>query len=55
MYVVCPEHLEQAIDEFLDQFEDAPDIHILKDVTFTQWTAPLSCHFCSLAPKYLVV
>ena len=55
MYVVCEEHLEDAIDEFVDQFEDAPDIHLLKDITFTQWTAPHACHYCSLTPKYLVV
>ena len=55
MYVVCREHLEHAIDELVDEYEMSPDIHLLSDITFTQWTAPAACHFCSLAPVYLVV
>lgn len=55
MYVVCEEHLDQAIDEFVDDYEMPPDIHLLSEITFTEWTAPQYCHYCSHAPKYLVV
>lgn len=55
MYVVCLEHLERAIDEFVDEYEMPPDVHLLSDITFTEWTAPPQCHFCGNPPVYLVV
>lgn len=55
MFIVCSEHLEQAIDEFVEAYESSPDIHLLSDITFTEWTAPHSCEFCTQLPKYLVV
>lgn len=55
MYVVCGEHLEQAIDEFVEAYEAPPDIHLLSEIIFTEWTAPPACHFCSCTPKFLVV
>lgn len=55
MYVVCAEHLEQAIDEFVEIYEAPPDIYILQEVSFTDWTAPSTCNFCSRPPRYLVV
>lgn len=55
MYVVCEEHLDTAIDEFIEAFEEAPDIYKLEDVTFTEWTAPPQCSYCSCRPIYLVV
>ncbi len=55
MYVVCREHLEQAIDEFVDVYEASPDLYELNNVTFTDWAAPGVCHFCQVAPIYLVV
>ncbi len=55
MFVVCSEHLEQAIDEFVDAYESPPDIHLLAEIIFTEWTAPPTCHFCSAPPKFLVV
>lgn len=55
MYVVCEEHLEQAIDEFVDVYESPPDLHRLDKIRFTQWTAPAHCDFCPRPPVYLVV
>ncbi len=55
MYVVCREHLEQAIDEFVDIYETPPDLYELSSVTFTDWAAPTTCNFCKTAPVYLVV
>lgn len=55
MFVVCEEHLDEAIDDFLEEFEEPPDLYNLEDVTFTRWTAPPTCQFCDRAPKYLVV
>lgn len=55
MYVVCDEHLEEAIDRFVEVYEMPPDIHYLGKISFTDWTAPQTCDFCDRPPKYLVV
>lgn len=55
MFVVCEEHLERAIEEFVDELLQAPDIYLLSDVKFKDWTPPVTCQFCSQNPKYLVL
>lgn len=55
MYVVCTEHLPNAIDEFIEVYEQPPDLYELDKVTFTEWTSPHTCDFCGHLPKYLVV
>ena len=55
MYVVCNEHLEDAIEEFVEVYEQSPDIYELEKVSFTDWASPHSCNFCEKMPKYLVL
>jgi CxxH/CxxC protein (TIGR04129 family) len=55
LYVVCPQHLDEAIDEFVEVFEMPPDLYLLDKVSFSDWTAPHFCDFCSRPPVYLVV
>lgn len=55
MYVVCADHLEQAIDEFVEVYETPPDLYELDAVSLTDWSAPSHCTFCSNAPVFLVV
>ncbi|MFS8541533.1 MAG: CxxH/CxxC protein [Tissierellales bacterium] len=55
MYVVCSEHLEDAIEEFVEIYEQPPDIYELEKVSFTDWTSPHRCNYCDRLPKYLVV
>ncbi|WP_339322806.1 CxxH/CxxC protein [Paenibacillus sp. FSL W8-0194] len=55
MYVVCKEHLELAIDMFVDEYEDAPDIVDLKETEFSDWDPPVQCAHCEQAGKFLVV
>lgn len=55
MYVVCKEHLELAIDMFVDEFEDAPDIVDLKETKFADWDPPAKCSECEQAALFLVV
>lgn len=55
MYVVCNEHLENAIEEFVEVYEQPPDIYELEKVNFTDWDSPSTCDFCDRHPKYLVV
>lgn len=42
MYVVCKEHLEIAIDMFVDEYEEAPDIVDLEETKFKDWTLRLA-------------
>ena len=55
MYVVCSKHIEDAIEEFVDVYEQPPDLYELETITFTEWTTPSCCHFCDTIPKYLIV
>ncbi len=55
MYVTCAEHLERAIDEFVEVYESPPDIYFLDKIAFTDWVRPQTCDFCDHRPKYLVV
>lgn len=55
MNVVCQEHLDQAIDMFIDTFESPPDLYHVNAVSFTQWTVPQHCDFCTQAPVYLII
>lgn len=55
MYAVCADHLEPAIDDFLEVYGAAPDVLLLRETPFTEWTAPPRCHYCQAEPIYLVV
>lgn len=55
MYVCCIEHLELALDTFVDEYEQPPDVYRLDEVSFTAWTNPARCDFCEEPPFYLVV
>jgi len=55
MYVTCEEHLEEAIDRFVEVYEAPPDLYLLENMSFTEWDQPATCDFCTKRPKYLVV
>ena len=55
MYVVCNEHLEDALDEFVNDYEQSPDIYELDKVSFTDWASPHKCDHCNNPPRFLVV
>lgn len=55
MIVCCKEHMEIALDDFVEEYEDAPDVYKLTEVSFSAWTAPASCEFCDQEPDYILV
>lgn len=55
MYVVCKDHLEIAIDQFVDEFEEAPDIVDLMEAKFKEWTPPKCCERCDHAERLFLV
>lgn len=55
MYCVCKAHMEHALDRFVDEYEDAPDVVDLKETQFADWDPPRKCDFCDEAAVFLVV
>lgn len=55
MYCVCREHVEQAIDKFVDEYEDAPDLINLQTTAFTEWEPPSHCEWCGNWVEILVM
>ncbi|RAV19477.1 CxxH/CxxC protein [Paenibacillus contaminans] len=57
MFVVCKEHLELAIDRFVDEYEEAPDLVDLLETRFPDWTPPACCEEqgCEQFGRFLVV
>ena len=55
MYVVCGDHLDDAIDDFLEAYGEAPDVCLLETTSFTDWAPPKKCQYCEGGPVYLVV
>lgn len=55
MFVVCKDHVELAIDMFMDEYEEAPDIVDLEKVHFTKWTAPELCSECEEKARFLII
>jgi CxxH/CxxC protein (TIGR04129 family) len=55
MYVVCIEHVELAIDRFVDEYEEAPDLIDLNEVKFKSWEPPVCCEECKEAARFLIV
>ncbi|MEB3103202.1 CxxH/CxxC protein [Ferviditalea candida] len=55
MYVVCKDHVELAIDKFIDEYEKAPDIVDLQEVEFSAWEQPGHCDHCRQEARFLVV
>jgi len=55
MYCVCKTHIENALDRFVDEYEDAPDVVDLKETQFADWDPPRKCDLCEDAAAFLVV
>jgi len=57
MYVVCKEHLELALDRFVDEYEDAPDVVDVEETHFKNWNPPRTCDEkgCEGKAQFLVV
>lgn len=54
MIVVCLEHLERAIDEFLVQHEQAPDILTIAQAQAAGFTISPTCRYCGEMPGYVL-
>jgi CxxH/CxxC protein (TIGR04129 family) len=55
MYCVCKQHVELALDKFVDEYEDAPDMVDLSATEFADWDPPRKCDLCDQPAEVLVV
>jgi CxxH/CxxC protein (TIGR04129 family) len=55
MHVVCKDHVEIAIDEFVDEYEEAPDVVDLQKTHFAHWAPPEHCEHCQSLSRFLIV
>ncbi|MDO3409690.1 CxxH/CxxC protein [Saccharibacillus sp. CPCC 101409] len=55
MYCVCKQHIEKALEDFVDEYEDAPDLVNLKETEFSDWDPPVQCAHCEQPAEVLVV
>ncbi|GGN95067.1 CxxH/CxxC protein [Saccharibacillus kuerlensis] len=55
MYCVCKQHIENALEQFLDEYEEAPDLVNLKETEFSDWDPPVQCAHCEAPAEVLVV
>ncbi|UOF91707.1 CxxH/CxxC protein [Fodinisporobacter ferrooxydans] len=53
--VVCSNHLELGIEDFVNELEQPPDLYRLDSVSFTSWQPPDTCRYCADQPVFLVV
>ncbi len=54
MIAICLEHLERAIDEYLVQYEQAPDILNLAQAKARGLDIPATCQYCGERPSYVL-
>jgi CxxH/CxxC protein (TIGR04129 family) len=57
-FIVCAaDKLEVALDEFVDEFEGAPDVYLLTEVqeVLKDWQAPETCRYSKQKPVYILV
>ena len=54
MYVACAEHIEQAIDLYVDKHELSPDLHLLGSLSHKDPKTPAHCIYCTRPPVYLL-
>jgi CxxH/CxxC protein (TIGR04129 family) len=53
---VCQDHLELAIDIFVDEYEVAPDIMDVQGAgeRFVGWSVPSQCARCEEHPRFVI-
>lgn len=55
----CAEHLERALEEYVDDYLRAPDVFLADDPDLVVATggrpAPPDCQFCRARAKYVVI
>lgn len=59
LFVVCVDHLERALEEYVDEHLRAPDVYLTSDRAAEAATGgrPIAstCQFCGEGAKYLVI
>jgi CxxH/CxxC protein (TIGR04129 family) len=55
-FIVCAaDQLELALDEFVDEYGEAPNVYLLSEVEIENWKAPETCKYSDQKPVYILV
>jgi len=54
MIAACHEHLERAIDEFIDKYQSSPDMFRRDQLSQEETDVPDKCGYCAEPAVYLV-
>ncbi|AMA71483.1 MULTISPECIES: CxxH/CxxC protein [Aneurinibacillus] len=57
-FIVCAaDQLELALDEFVDEYGEAPDVYVLSEVEkeVVGWKAPKTCRYSAEKPAYILL
>ncbi|MGE5560458.1 MAG: CxxH/CxxC protein [Chloroflexota bacterium] len=59
IFAVCVDHVERALEEYVDELLRAPDVYLIDDPDAAAATGgreiPKTCRFCSEPAKYLII
>jgi CxxH/CxxC protein (TIGR04129 family) len=55
VFTVCMEHVEQAIDTYVNDYGQPPDLYRLDTVRFADWQPSGVCSFCNSKAVLLIV
>lgn len=53
MIATCADHVEIALDEFVDTYEEPPEMELITETT-EQIPRPAVCHFCGKEARFLL-
>lgn len=57
-FIVCAaDQMELALDEFVDEYSEAPDVYLLTEVMqeLPDWKVPETCRYSKQNPMYILV
>lgn len=57
-FIACAaDQLEVALDDFVDEYEEAPDVYKIDEVKqeLADWEAPHTCRYSKQPPVYILV
>lgn len=53
MIATCADHVEIALDEFVDTYEEPPEMELITE-SKVEMERPVKCHFCGKEAQFLL-
>lgn len=55
MFLACDEHLDLAIDEFTEKYQEPPDLYLVSQIKDRVLEEDSKCTFCDQKAVYAVI